>query len=355
MFALQREPRTGGLAHVADGLVGLHAARHSGPYVAAWARVGASADADHLLTPARGGLCFLRCMRGTIHAAAAPTAAVLAAATRQQRVRAAHAAAARAGHGPAELRRARASLLEQLESTDADGCLEETLVDGPSSAAVLRLLWHEGAVTARDLSGTPETKRRGFVLTSRLREWVEPDEGQARVELLRRYLAAYGPAETADIAWWTGWGTRGTQHAIDALAGDLITVQVIGSRQPMLALAADEPILREIPAVTPAEVRLLAYEDPTIKAYYRTRWRYLGEIDAARLFWHSGEALASVTVGGIVAATWRWQTSSRRVRWDPVRQLRDEESAAVRHVVQHVGSWLRGWSNQSRGLIPSRR
>ena len=57
-----------GLRELASALVGLHAARHSGPYVTAYGRLGPAADREHSVVPARGGLVDLRCMRGTLHA-----------------------------------------------------------------------------------------------------------------------------------------------------------------------------------------------------------------------------------------------------------------------------------------------
>lgn len=92
-----------GLRELASALVGLHAARHSGPYVAAFGRLGSAADPAHSVIPADGGLVQLRCMRGTLHAMPVDLASVAHAATRDLRVRASCARLARCGHSKSEL------------------------------------------------------------------------------------------------------------------------------------------------------------------------------------------------------------------------------------------------------------
>src|SRR2546428_262731 len=75
------------------------------------------------------------------------------------------------------------------------------------STRVLFLLAAEGHIM--------RARPRGTWISSQYR-WVRADRWltggipelpveAARAELVRRWLAAYGPGTVADIKWWTGW------------------------------------------------------------------------------------------------------------------------------------------------------
>ena len=116
----------------------------------------------------------------------------------------------------------------------------------------------------------------------------------ARTELARRWLAAFGPAHRGDLRWWTGWSARNTAAALDGL--DVLEVTL--DTGPGLMLAGDaEP-------VAPVEpwAALLPALDPTTMGWSERSW-YLGD-HRPRLFDRSGNAGPTVWWEGRVVGGW---------------------------------------------------
>ena len=47
----------------------------------------------------------------------------------------------------------------------------------------------------------------------------------ARADLVRRWLARFGPGTLADIVWWTGWNQGDTRRALAAIEETRLFVQ----------------------------------------------------------------------------------------------------------------------------------
>ena len=72
---------------------------------------------------------------------------------------------------------------------------------------------------------------------------VAPDQADltaadARAELARRWLLAFGPALVSDLQWWTGW----TAGQVKQVLGQLEVTEVDLEGAPGIMLAADEPV-----------------------------------------------------------------------------------------------------------------
>lgn len=131
-------------------------------------------------------------------------------------------------------------------------------------------------------------------------EWLgralprEAPNGQA--VLVRRYLAAYGPASVADVQAWCG--LKGLRETIDAL-------------RPRLGLFADEhgrelfdlPQAPRPDADTEAPVRFVPEYDNLITT--RADERFVARRDRPRVFLSALRIAATVLVDGFVAGTWK--------------------------------------------------
>ncbi|WP_108665660.1 winged helix DNA-binding domain-containing protein [Euzebya rosea] len=179
---------------------------------------------------------------------------------------------------------------------------------------------------------------------SRTEQWFdEPLDGllaapevSARADLLRAYLARFGPATTDDIRWWTGWTKRSAVAALDDVAA--VVVSLDGGAEGWL-LPED---VRPAPAVDRPVVTLLPAMDPTPMGWKERGW-YLGEwaVFGGPLFDRNGNVGPTVWLDGRVVGGWAQQADGRVV----TRLLADighDGSDAVAVEAERLTTWLRG-------------
>jgi hypothetical protein len=153
--------------------------------------------------------------------------------------------------------------------------MRETLVQVPPTR-----LWKNGAAP----------------LLMRVEAWL-PDTKPAltRADLVRRYLAAYGPASVNDMQVWCRLTKLGAEFK--ALDKELVTFADEEGR-----LLYDLPDAPRPPADTPAPVRFLPLYD-NVYLGYDNRRRMLFETDRERLNLFANFKPA-VLVDGVIAAGW---------------------------------------------------
>ncbi|GGL02681.1 winged helix DNA-binding domain-containing protein [Nocardia jinanensis] len=318
-------PVLGAIEH----LCGLQAQEPQEPFVGLWSRVRAfdPAALDDLLTTRRVVRTHL--MRRTVHL-----------------VTAADALAWRARHGDMLRQRVLGVYRRELDGVDLDELATAArgiLADGrphtmPELGRALAGRWPTvgpralGETVIAALVPTVQLPPRGLwrrksgARTVPLGWWLgreidppAPDGSDPVGEtLVRRYLAAFGPAAVADLRAWCG--LAGLPGAVAASRGKLIAFRDEQGRE--LLDLPDAP--RPDPA-TPAPVRFLPAFDNAILGYHdRSRI-----IDDA----HRGLSVAGarvVLVDGRVAATWTLDAAALTVT--PLRRFaRAERSAVVDH------------------------
>lgn len=144
--------------------------------------------------------------------------------------------------------------------------------------------------------------------------------------LVRRYLAAFGPAASADLRAWCG--LTGLPAAIAAIRDELVTFRDERGRELL-----DLPDAPRPHPDTPAPVRFLPAFDNALLGYHdRTRI-----IDHA----HRGLSVAGarvVLVDGRVAATWNVEAGTVTVT--PLRHLPRADHTAVEEQGQALAAFL---------------
>jgi hypothetical protein len=162
---------------------------------------------------------------------------------------------------------------------------------------VLFLLSMEGRIV--------RARPRGSWVSSQYR-WTTPDRWMpnrpppmatqdAQAELVRRWLAAFGPGTIDDVRWWTGWTVGLTRRTLDAVGA--VDVR-LDDGVAAVALADDlEPLRPPEPWAA-----LLPSLDPTVMGWKARQW-YLGD-HAPRLFDRNGNAGPTVWWDGRVVGGW---------------------------------------------------
>jgi hypothetical protein len=156
-------------------------------------------------------------------------------------------------------------------------------------------------------------------------EHDEQDGEAARTTLVRRYLAAFGPATRAEISGWSGLKVGQFAHLLDGL------VRLRDDRGRELL---DLPRAPRPAADTPAPVRLL----PKFDNVLIDRQRVLPEAYRKLVVRKNADVLPTFTVDGYVAGVWR--VEKRRVVTEPFEPLTRAARAELADEAALLERWL---------------
>ena len=156
-----------------------------------------------------------------------------------------------------------------------------------------------------------------------------PTPDDARAELARRWLRAFGPATVADLKWWSGLTLGQVRKALSAIDAEEVDLDGV----PGIILADDGAPTR------PPEpwVALLPSLDPTTMGWQQRTW-YLGDHGVA-LFDRNGNAGPTVWCDGRVVGGWAQRKSGEiglRLLDDVGREAED----AIHVKAARLGEWL---------------
>jgi hypothetical protein len=169
---------------------------------------------------------------------------------------------------------------------------------------------------------------------SLMERWLPGGVGEmpaevARAELARRWLAAFGPATTADLKWWTGWTVAHAKAALTAVGA--VEVGLDGGRGWVLP-GDDAPVRSPKPWVA-----LLPALDPTTMGWQQRAW-YLGDLGEA-LFDRSGNAGPTVWCDGRIVGGWI-QRKDGAVVYRILADIGRDATAAVEKAAAELTAWL---------------
>jgi len=275
-----------------ERLVGMQAQAASGPYVGIWSRTPSFNRASLERELRSGSVVRATAMRGTLHFVTRRDYAV---------IRAAQSETNYPWNGPQAKRLAPS--------------LRELALAGPvTKAEAVELFQRKHRVAARDASRAWQGARgcAHLVYHHESALWQAAADGrfvaidepeafdplEARAELFRRYLAAFGPASRRDMVQWSKMHVPEIQRALDRLeplrryrdehGNELLDV----ARGPLPG------------ADVPAPVRFLPKWDNVLLAH-ADRSRVLPEPYGKKVIGTNGDVAQTFLVDGFVAGTWR--------------------------------------------------
>jgi hypothetical protein len=337
----------------ADAVVGLHATDPATVYLSACARLEQPSIAEvEAAFYDRRTLVRLLCMRRTMFAVTAASAPVVQAAAgaaivAKERQKLLQFLAEGVGWDADRLAKVEKATLEALrlrgEATvveltrDVPALLEQVVVAAGkpyearqnASSRIVRVLAGDGWMRrSRPLGTWLSSQYRWAPATP----WPEVDTETARAELVRRWLASYGPGTEADVKWWTGWTLGAVRKALTAVGAVQVTLSTgVGYALPddVAPVAEPEPWVALLPAL-----------DPTPMGWQARDW-YLPARHRPRLFDTAGNVGPTVWCDGAVVGGWG-QRPDGEVVWQPLEDVGADATAAITREAERLSAWLEG-------------
>jgi hypothetical protein len=324
-----------------ERLAGMQAQEPRPPFIGLWSRI-AGFEPSLLAEAIRSGAIVRGPLwRGTLHAVSAADWSTF--------------------RGPAQpaMRAAQRMIAARVADADLDKLqrvARRLFGNGALSASELRSALAEAYpdADARALAYTvrmmlplvmvPTDDRWGFPRDPRLRI-AEPGSGGGPQALVRRYLAAYGPATVADAQEWSGVG--GLAAAFERLRDELVVLADERGRELF-----DLPDAPRPPADVAAPVRFLPEFDSLLLAHADRR-RVIADEHRPRLTTKNLRVNAIALADGEACATWLLASRGRRatltitpfgrLRAPLRRELEREGDALVRAIEPDATSVAVAW------------
>lgn len=206
----------------------------------------------------------------------------------------------------------------------------------PLAPRVMTLLGAEGRVVRAANAGHWRLNKPAWTTAACWLGDVPPplDEAAGYAELVRRWLATFGPGTEADIVWWLGATKTAVRRALADV--EAVPVGLEGGGAGWVLPDDTDPVTAEEAEVRPWAA-LLPTLDPTVMGW-KERSFYLDAGDAAYLFDSNGNAGNTAWWDGRIVGCWV-QDDAARVHL----LLRDDVPAAGRKALQVEAERLTAW------------
>ena len=211
---------------------------------------------------------------------------------------------------------------------------------------VLLLLAAEGRIVRGRPRGSWTSSQYHWSPTAK---WIDgpldhPPLEHAQAELVRRWLAAFGPGTVADLKWWTGLTVAAVKRALASL--DAVEVDLDGEVGVVLP-EDDAPVRAPAPWVA-----LLPALDPTAMGWAGRVW-YVGPHTAA-LFDRSGNIGPTVWSDGRIVGGWA-QRADGEIVYRVLEDVGADTLARIEREAARLATWIGPVRMKARFRTPLER
>jgi hypothetical protein len=311
-----------------ERVAALQAQWQPSPYLALWARLEGFERSSLERALARGRIVKALLMRATMHLVSARDYPYFDAAVREART-----VARVRGREPPQ-----AALVEQVAALTRERPrtrpeLMRALGLDPKTQDPDELRTYSWVVALARLEQTPEAAFWGFRGSPLLApaEHKLPARDTAAAHLIRRYLAAFGPATRADVSAWSGVPIRDLAPGFDS-----VRLRTFRDEKGRELLDLPRALLAE-PSV-PAPPRLLPRWEELLLAH-KDRSRVLPDEYRKRVIALNGDVNQAFLVDGFVAGAWR--QDGDRVVLEPFAPLPRGARRELEDEARRLAVWLR--------------
>lgn len=179
---------------------------------------------------------------------------------------------------------------------------------------ILKYFWEKGVFCYVNYANNWEKEDRRYAVTKNFypnAELEKFDVRKAQELLVLEYISKFGPATIKDLSWWSGLSIKTIRDVLGCYRDTIINFTINDYEDEFYILVSEFQKLKEYKPIQTEWVTLLAYEDPSLKGYYESRFRYVDKKNYNLLFNQIGEVRASILCNGKAIGIWEWDKKNK--------------------------------------------
>lgn len=313
---------------VAKNHLGLHSARIMTPYITLCSRL--KDYKPQMLTSQLyedKKLIKMRCMRTTLHIVPFDIASILHMATLDLRLSDCKLFFRRNAISIEQVEDMEEELINFMNLPKTSSEIEERILEKNKflqtdlkkecAKKILKYFWEIGTFCYVNVAENWENEERRYAVTKQFYPNIDLkkyDIRKAQELLILEYIRKFGPATIKDLSWWSGLSLKVIRDIIDCNKCSITRFKVNDFEMEFYILSEELQKLEEYKPFDSEWVTLLAYEDPSLKGYYESRYRYVDKKYYNLLFNQIGEVRASILCNGKAIGIWEWDKKNKKIK-----------------------------------------